>query len=304
VRTWLTDGNELSRLMGVVCGKTLFRVYAQCDPVPSVQSHAALLELAPLLAEQGWDGAEAVLYAARHWGEQPEWLERLFTRSDGNLGELVQLVDAVLPESHDVLADTLKGWLAAENDKAAPGSIVKMAERLQLRMALGTRTPLPDLPEDHTYGLIIVDASSHNRRARNRLAKLASNVIKGLNERNQETLHLLVYRMGQDYPVAGPGEKPSADALIPSGSSPRPRLMGPLLEVHSVQQVSFVLLLTNGSVIDAEDWHDTHWIERIRVYSDVDRSVWFRTDSLIPRQSELEEAEQVIIRNLEQRRGA
>jgi len=301
IRTWLTNEDELSRLMGVACGKTLFRVYAQCDPAPPVQSHAILLELAPLLAKQGWSGAEAVLYAARRWAVQPEWSDRLVTCPNGNPSELMQLVDAVPPESRDALADALKDWLAPEDGETAPEPVVKLAERLQLHMALGAREPLPHLPEGYTYGLIVVDASSRDNRRRSRLAKLASSLIKRLNKRNQETLRLLIYRLGQDYPVAGPGQEPDAEVLVPPDMGCRPRLLGPLLEIHSMEQVGFVLLLTNGSILDQDDWSDTLWSERISVYSEVDDG-YPQPFALIRKQFD-EEAESAILRHLNEERS-
>ena len=299
IRTWLTNEDELSRLIGAACGKTLFRIYAQCDPAPPIQSHAILLELAPLLAKQGWSEVEAVLYAARRWAVQPEWSDRLATRPDGSLSELMQLVDAVTPESRNALADALTDWLATEDDETAPETVVKLAERLQLHMALGAREPLPDLPEGYTYGLIVVDASSRDNRSRNRLAKLASSVIKRLSERNQETLRLLVYRLGQDYPVAGPGQKPDAEVLVPPSLGCRPRLLGPLLEIHSMEQVGFVLLLTNGPILDQDDWSDTLWSERISVYSEVDDG-YPQPFALIRKQFD-EEAESAILRHLKKK---
>ena len=166
-------------------------------------------------------------------------------------------------------------------------------------MALGAREPLPDLPEGYTYGLIVVDASSRDNRSRNRLAKLASSVIKRLSERNQETLRLLVYRLGQDYPVAGPGQKPDAEVLVPPSLGCRPRLLGPLLEIHSMEQVGFVLLLTNGPILDQDDWSDTLWSERISVYSEVDDG-YPQPFALIRKQFD-EEAESAILRHLKKK---
>ncbi len=312
VRTWLTEKeeeNELSQLIGAACGKALFRIYAQRDPVPPIESHAILLELAPLLAKQ-WSGVEAVLDAARRWAVQPEWSERLLMRPDGSSSELIQLVDEVMKESPDALADALKGWVKpldteTEEEEIAPEPVVKLAERLQLHIALGTREPLPELLEGHTYGLIVLDASGNDDRARSRLAKLASNVIKKLNQDRQETLQLLVYRMGQDYPVALPGQTPDAEVLVPPSLNRRPRLLGPLLEAHQIGQVSFVLLLTNGLVLDAEDWRDTPWSERISVYSNARRSPPCAEHfTPIARQSQLEEAESVILRHLARKIGA
>ncbi len=294
------ESNELYCLMGQACGKALFNLYAYATPIPSVETHAVLLELAPELAKRSWSGAEAVLHAVRRWAVQPEWAERLLTRPNGSVSELIELVDAVLPENQEALTRILQDWtkpLDAEDKESVSDPIKKLTEQLQLRVALGTRAPLPVLPEGHTYGLVVIDASGRNQRTRRQLAKLASKVIKRLTKA-QETLHLLTYRMGQDFPVAVPGEIPDADALIPAGLGRRPRLLSPLLEMHSIEQVRFVLLLANSPVLDVEDWRNTHWNERVVVYSEASQSLWAEGLTLLAKQSGVEDAQQVIVNYL------
>ncbi|MCP4124896.1 MAG: hypothetical protein GY751_24405 [Bacteroidetes bacterium] len=305
VQTWLTNKNELSRLVGAACGKTLFRVYAHCDPLPSVESFSLLLELVPLLGKQGWNGAEAVLYAAQRWAVQPEWFERLLTRPEGESGELIQLIETVLPEHYDVLSATLDDWgksLDSEDEENAPAPVIKLTERLQLCVSINMRKTLPDLSEGHSYGLIVLDASDRNNHARNYFSGIASNVIKRLNKRDHETIDLMVYRMGEDYPVAIPGQEPAPEILLPPDLR-RPRLLYPLMEIHSIQKVSFILLLTNRSILDQDDWIDSHWNELISLYTQVNDPPWAKPFILIPKQSNPDDAVSVILRHLEQKIG-
>ncbi len=307
VKKWFSSEKELPRLIGAACGKTLFRVYAHCEPIPSVETHGVLLELAPLLADKrNWSGTDAVLYAARRWAEEPEWSKCFLSGSNGDRSELIQLIEKVLPEQYEKVAAILEDWakhLEPDEDEASPpDSVIKLLEQLQLSVAINMRKPLPDLPEGHSYGLIIVDASARDSSEREFFAEIASHVIKHLHEHNHTQLELMVYRMGDDYPVAFPKQEPTAEVLL-SRNVMRSRLLCPLFESCAIENVAFVLLLTNNPVLDQYDWLDTHWNERIQLYSQFNDPSWAKLFTLIPKQSKSEDIIQVIVRHIEQKIG-
>lgn len=297
LQTWLVDENDLFQLIGAVCGRALFKLYAQLDPVPSVASHEVLLDLIVPLAKQSWDGAEVALHTARRWAVQSVWSERFLARSDGSPGELLQLVDAVLPANQEALIKLLNCWSEPlESEETLPEPVAQLAEHLQLRIALGTRQPLPDLPEGHTYGLIAVATVENSVRMQS-LAILAGNIVKRLSENYKETLHLLVYRLGQDYPLTGLGQKSDLKVIFSSNLSQRPRLLGSLLEVYPSEQVSFVLLLTVDPILDWDDWSSTLWSERVVYYNDANRPAWLQ----MSKTAKAEEAELSIFKKLQEK---
>jgi hypothetical protein len=195
----------------------------------------------------------------------------------------------------------LQGWsqpLADEADQQAPRTVLGLAEQLLLRIWIGAHNELPALPEGASYGIIVVDVFTRSPRSRTRLAKIASLLAQRINDNYREQIHLQIYRLGQDTPVAGPGEKPATIALAPAGLSGRPRLLGPLLERYAVQHVGFMLLLANEPFLDEQDWHTTPWSTSARIYRDEDRRQWNAPFPVIKRQETVEEATAYILERL------
>lgn len=300
VKTWLSQGDELHCLIGMACGKTLFKVYAHREPIPDVETYSCLLELAPLLADKhNWGGVEAVLYAARRWAVQPEWFKRFLNPPNGEPGELFQLVEEALPEHYEVLLRILKEWhtsLNPNDEEPVPDTVINLAVQLQLWVALKMRQSLPELQEGHQYGLIVLDAAERNSQIRNFFADVTSNLIEELDKRNHKTLELIVYRMGEKFPVAMPKQKTTPKILLPRDVK-RPRLLCPLIETHAIENVKFILLFTNNSILDQNDWLDTNWNEHIHLYSQIFKEPQFST------QSEPEDIVPAIIRYLEREIG-
>lgn len=307
LRSWLEEGSELHKLMGAACGRALFRLYAHIDPPPPILSHQVVLSLAPLLAHHGWESAEAVFGAARSLAMQPDWAKRLASCSEDGLCELVQLVDAVLPDHYDELSGVLDKWITKREDWSPPEFVVSLVDQLQLRMALKARKPFPDLPEGHSYGLIVADLSSIHDETNRKIAELVCVVMERLKESDTSTLQLLAFRMGEDYPAVGPGQltdsvEKSVELLMGSGPFHRPRLVGPLLEKFSIEQVSFVLLLSEGSILDEQDWTESAWSERFEFFPDSKRRDTNLPSSMLFRQLKVDAEEPAIVERLKARR--
>ncbi len=305
---WLNKQEEaLFVRAGVMSSNALFRLYANLTPVPSVATHVTLLRLLPSLAPTAyrWEALQAVLYAVRQWAVTSEWSSRLLMQPDGSPGELFALLDRVPADRVDDLSEILDEWVKqGENSAdAVPESLQKLSEQLQLHLALGKRQRPPELPEGHSFGLIVVDASSPREETRNDLASMTAEVIHRLNQLQNDRLHLLVYRMGESQPLIIPGDKPEPETLIPHTLGRRPRLLGPILDFYVPGQVAFLLLLVNQPALDEEDWQDSEWNKRVLVYSEAADPPWVKELMLLPWQDTWEKAAQVMVEHLERRIG-
>ncbi len=309
IKTWLTfeteqeNEAELFHLIGQATGKLLYRIYGVADPIPSVTTHECLLSLVYLLAEQSWDGAKVVLKASQRWITQADWLERLEAHPSGEASELTKLIDQTTIEYETELREFLNDWeedISSVAEDEIPQQQLNLVKKLQLRLALGGDKILPDLPEGHNYGLIVVDTSLQKRNLYKDLVKLAVNVIKTVNKKEQEDLHLLIHRLGQTQLIAGPGEKPTTRQLGMDNSYHPARLISPILERHLAETVSFVLVFSSQSLLDEEDWYESEWHSKIHFYTHTSR---FKKEqgfsfNIIPVQSKLKNAQEVIIDHL------
>ena len=136
------------------------------------------------------------------------------------------------------------------------------------------------------------------------LARLASKLIQSLNKDTALKLDVVAYCLGQNSPVALPGEKPTPEALVPPSCDNRARLLLPLLEKHAPKDVSFVLLLTNDLTLDQEDWQDTEWNKKIKAYSDATIEGWPQIIEKIGKVQNAEHAERVIYQRLVKQRNS
>ena len=304
LNTWLDSPDELTRLAGAACGTAIFRLYAESQPSPDLEKVSVLLGLAPCLAKEGWRRAEAVISAARRWSEDPAWADRLLVQPDGGPGELVQMVDALPSSDHAKLNAELVSWLEVKaNQKEPAEQIRRLVQRLQVQIALAVRTKLPELDAGHTYVIIVVDHVNGRSSISLDIAGMASRLIEKLNETSQEKIHVLTYRLGQDVPIAGPEERPTAEQLATRTWPLRPRTIGPLLEMHSPQQIGAVMLLVDSPPLDSEDWDGTEWSRRVIVYSASGRPQEIPTFHMVPQQPTLEATELLIIETLRQTIG-
>lgn len=285
LQRWLESDDQQQRLVGIACGRFLYTVLMTSEPPPPLEPYAQLLPLAPLLGQQNWDAAQTVLQSAHCWSNDPEWRRRLLLQPNGAAGELLTLIDqtaATYTKQMTQLFDTWRANNAAQEKEQGKAANADFVEQLRLRLALSSRQQGLDVLAENLYGLIIVDTAVHNPKKRRRLANMTAKIIGQLTDKLQQCpqphLQLLVYWLGRDHLVAGPGEKPTADILLPSDGTTYPRLVGPLLERFTAPQLGFVLIATDELPNDAEDWRNSALQRHILFYADEphsDRSAMF-----------------------------
>lgn len=306
--SWIyREKEEMFMRMAVTGSSALYRLYGEVVPPPSVPEYEVLLTLLPHLSHTAyrWDILRVVLHAVRKWSVQSEWTDRLSMQPDGSPGELLELIDNVPTQKAQELLSTLDKWTTQKGNKTEtiPKSVQKLGERLRLRVALGQQQALPELADGHVYGLIVVDTSEPNRQMREQFTEIALKVIKRFNKLDYQMLHLLVYRIGQSFPIAGSGDEPVRAIFLPPGFGRRPSLINPILELHQYEQVAFLLLLANQPALDEEDWCHTHWNERVMVYSQIESPAWAKKFTCFAWQQSLEDATNVIVQNLSKKLG-
>jgi len=257
-----------------------------------------------LLGQQNWDAAQTILQAAYRWSVDPDWQQRLLLQPSGSAGELLTMIDKTATKYNRQMSQLFDRWMTTEpvtEKRDRTSSTSDFVEQLRLRLALSSRQPLPGLLADGVYGLILVDTAVHNPKKRWRLVNIAAKVIEQLTTKLQQhkrpELQLLIYWLGRDHLVAGPGEKPVADTLMPTNGTTHPRLFGPLLERFTVRQIGFVLVFTDELPNDAEDWHHSELQRHILFYTDESRSDWATMFTVLPQEDSDEDKIVVTIVN-------
>ncbi len=268
VRGWLSGPEGgLVRRSGAAVTRALFRFYAERQPPLVLRARVSLLELALLLAEPEWSAAEAALNAALRWMADDDWAARL--AGGAPLGDgLMSWIETWIARRREALRELIRDWRRRRRDEeaAVPEAALRLVERIEFRVALGTGEALPALDSDHLYGVILLDASFRQREKRSALAKLAGELLLLSGTVKLQSTPLLLFRMGRRLPLAVPGEKPDEDAFLPPDLGRLPRLIGPVLELLQEKQVLFVLLLTTGPILDASDWISEAWSGKTYVF--------------------------------------
>jgi len=296
---WLGDPDERQQLAGGAASRALFYLVGSADPAPPVERFGELLRLIGPLTSQGWASTQAILFAVRRWSRTQTWVERMLSPPDGSHAELLQLVGDLNATDQHLLANLLETWaipLAGDDPESTPARIAQMREQMALRVALGSGRALPALATGQAYGILVVDTSISRRSIRRSLAQVASTALRQLRKRYGSALQVLVFRLGQIAPLAGPTEQPTPDVIAPRDGGMPPRLLGPLLERMPLDQVQFVVLLSSTRVSDEEDWHETPWAARIHVYSEASRVT--QPFSAIPSQQTMREGGDAIVEYL------
>lgn len=273
---WMASEDARHQLVGKAVGRAMFYLFGSMSPAPMVDTHSELLQLVAPLSKQGWASVRAILFAARRWARAQSWAERLISPPDGESAEILRLVDALSADDRSQLTQFLTTWvhpLEGDDPDATPARITRLAEQIKLRLVLGTRKPLPSLVEGQSYGILMVDTSVSRAPQRRILAQIASLAVREIRRRYGSTVQLLTYRLGQDYPLAGPSEQPGAAVIAPHDGAFPPRLLGPILDRLTPDQVRFVVLLSTAPAHDEEDWYETSWANHIHVYNHTNRSV-------------------------------
>lgn len=266
---WIARDDACSQQAGLATARALLYLFGSADPVPHVETHSALLQLVMAQRGQGWASARAFLYAAQRWGRVQAWVDRMLSPPDGSPSEILQFVDALSTEDRTRFTQELATWSQAPagEDELTTTQVAYLAEQIKLRIALGIRASLPALGNGEFYGILVVDTSTTRLAIRSTLAQTASLAVRQLRWRYGASIQTLIYRMGQDYPLAGPTEQPKAEVIAPVDGGAPPRLIGPLLDRLPPDHVRFVVLLTAQPSHDLEDWYESAWCPLIHVYT-------------------------------------
>jgi hypothetical protein len=300
---WLSSDDDSCRLAGGSAARALFYLFGNAPTIPSLSTHEVLLKLVVPLAAQGWPSACAILFAARRWIREPTWLDRLLDPPEGTSAEILRLVDDLSVEDRRHLMNFLESWdtpLPGDDPDRTPGNLKRLREQLALRVALGSGRPLPPLTDGQSYGVIVVDTSIARRPLQRSLAQIASAAVQEIRKKyNDGSIQLLLFRLGQQIPLSGPTERPTADVIAPKDSILSPRLLGPLLNRLPVEQVRFVVLISPTPAHDEEDWYEPPWVERLHTYREVDQETL--PIGVIPTQTTIRVAGEAIAEYLETR---
>lgn len=275
---WVTEGATEDgvipptprRLLGIACTKMLFDLYGPYATELSAEKASALLHLLPMLNNVPDPSlVKTILIAVRHWLTVSTLHNELVNTNSKTFESLVELLrNPALEQNRDELLAILQYWkhpLKQRGEEDSVNTTRQLAEQLSLYLFTGDSIHLPPIESGQQYAFIVFDASGIDNPERRHFALVAQTLIEELRE-SMEELMILVFHLGSMYPIPIQNGDIKAEKLLPSRIERRPRLLAPILEQTSIDNVRFVLLFTGGPVIDQADW-EQRWQERVKIYS-------------------------------------
>ncbi|MEM9553701.1 MAG: hypothetical protein AAGC60_05535 [Acidobacteriota bacterium] len=249
--------------------------------------------LAAPLAGQGSDGVDAVIRLVEHWLEDPVWTEFLTGDVKEGRSRLQRWTEEFLEDRPDVVR-LLERRLQTmtSDDEQGLSALQAVVDRLKARQALEYPDPLPVLAAGQRYIFLVVDGDYGDEDAQRELAIVTSNLFARLtkvgtderaddSEGHEEGVRGLefveapflpvVFRLGECRPFWAARKEPLRGAVLLPRAQRLTRLLGPLLYASRsiADRVAAVLLISTMQPLDLEDWADSHWWQKIRLYGGV-----------------------------------
>jgi hypothetical protein len=262
ISEWLRQPQEnVQNYIGRAWGKLLFKTYGIQQPIPDSKTCSNLLDLVTLLTQNksDWGSVACILHAFENLTTDSHWARIILGfGSEGvtkykhqRIDWLSKLVENTPNADIHHLETKIKTWKGEDQ----PDALVQLAERLEMRLALGDHGQFPLLPEGKKYALVLVDASMKRDI---HLAEVAEYFSKGVIERNEfsNRFTMITCRLGQRIPMMIKGQAPEASDLLPKSLGNLPNLAGPILDQLDSSTVGFILILMNSPIHDYEDWRE------------------------------------------------
>jgi len=303
LQSWLCSEEIRYQSIGNASTKAILRNLVFSEKIPDLDVHNKFFVLIPRLIADDLGTMDILLHAAWKWIVDREWYDLFMTTYNGGAGIAVQIVELVRQESLADVRKSISDWRENMNlaeDLIQNQSIDALIEQFNLHISIRLHQHLPELPNGEKYSLILLDSSSRYPRIRQTIAQICSQLLALFHDLDEEVsnLNLLVYRMGENMPIAGPREQRSPEAIIPNEIGARPRLIMPILDRFDFQNLSAVILITTQPTVDQDDWQGTQWNDVISVYSPTNRAMWSDSTNIIPVQESHTEAASKIAKQL------
>ena len=268
------SGPSPKQVLAAAAAAALIRLHTAHTPDGTGVARAPTLlfeVLAEPLAQQGDDGVELTLRLVEHWLEDPIWAGYLAGEVREGRGRLERWTAEFLFDRPELTRRLLERLDACRSDgelNARWTALKAVIDRLQALRALEHPASLPDLESDQHYVLVVLDTSATGEALRRHLTAVAVELYREL--ATKPGIVPAICRMGERAPFwAGIAESPSEERLVPEHLR-LAGLIGPLLQAlqPNIDHVSTVLVVAGMSPIDLDDWVDSRWWSRIRLYGD------------------------------------
>lgn len=253
------DDDSLLCRVALAVGISYFKTI-KFSPLPSLRRIEVLDKLARSMCHRGWGGAEPVLSAVRLWLEDSILREALLPEH-GATARLVDWIEPLLSTCSEELGRLTAEWLKGEFElnKVKP-EVASAIGRLWRRLALISEPDKALTQIEGPYALILVDFGLSEADLQQKSASLVRALSRELEDQD---MPYLLYELGRSLPIAVPGvEDPKTLGARVSHSTPR--LLGPTLELHRMDDVRGVLLVTTSNPWDLSDWRSTVWIRKLK----------------------------------------
>lgn len=226
--------------------------------------------LARPLGLRGPDGVEAVVGLLEHWLADTAWADYLAGDVREGAGRLERWVAEFLvdrPELAARLAERLAEVRPDTDISQSWAALAVVVDRLEALRALEHPRCLPALGPGQLHALLVLDAGTGDEHLRRRRAAVAAELHQSLAGEGWGLVPA-IYRLGERRPFwAGTVEPPTPERLLPRTMHPS-SLIGPLLLALEAQreQVAVTLLLTEAAPVDLDDWRESAWWSKVKLY--------------------------------------
>ncbi len=278
VASWLSLSKKSSdsrprRVIAQAAAAALIRMYTAYpgDGSGAGRAPTLLFELlAQPLSQCGPEGVGTVLRLLEHWLEDAAWADYLAGDARDGAGRLERWASEFLcdrPEAAARLAARVAEAQRVDDISQTWAALSAVVGRLEALRALEHPGCLPQLEEGQLIAILVLDAGKGAQHHRRRQAAVAAELHQTLVKEGWGLLPA-IYRLGERRPFwAGTEETPSPARLAPSGMN-LPNLIGPLLLSLEAKRehIALVLLLTDGTPADLDDWRDSPWWIKVKLY--------------------------------------
>lgn len=276
------------RAMGAAGCFALIRLFTAYPPAEDGRGRAPT-ELFGALAEplgrQGPDGVDAVVRLVEHWMLDPAWMVYLAGDVQEGKGRLERWTEDFLVDRPDLAERLLKKLESASqtaDGEESWAALLAVLDRLEARRRLEHPKSLPTLSEGQKYALLVVGSRSENQEIHWSLSRTAASLYGSLVELEEHLWVPVLCRLGERHLFwVDATQRPDPQRLLPS-TTQLPGLIGPIFQTLKDlrDRIGHIVLITDTPPIDLEDWAESAWWSKLRLYGGDSPPAAIRFDTL------------------------
>ncbi len=185
----------------------------------------------------------------------------------------------VSPDGMEYLLDSIAGQVSTLASDSR--SVLQMVEEnvqavvdsIRLQIISRGSNPMPLLPAGKRYGVILINADVRRkgRDLRSKVIGFVKHFRKSLKESGHEDeIVLTIHRIGRNEIIYNNNRTSPTQKMLrtPDGTPPFAPIISPILERYTIENVAFILIITDKPPLDLDDWRDEQeWVNRMFIQS-------------------------------------